>query len=107
MKRKWILPLVLVVLALGIGLRLAGNKKKIDAAKQPVDRSAFAIPVNVISTAIAAVEGSFSVPGTLEPYDHAKVMLQAQGKLANLNVDLGSRVSSSIIICVIPDCSFR
>ncbi|TXI82383.1 MAG: efflux RND transporter periplasmic adaptor subunit [Flavobacteriales bacterium] len=98
MKRKWILPLVLVVLALGIGLRLAGNKKKIDAAKQPVDRSAFAIPVNVISTAIAAVEGSFSVPGTLEPYDHAKVMLQAQGKLANLNVDLGSRVSKGQVL---------
>lgn len=98
MKRKWILPLVLVVLALGIGLRLAGNKKKLDAAKQPVDRSAFAIPVNVITTANAPVGGAFSVPGTLEPYEQAKVMVQAQGKLAQLSVDLGSRVSKGQVI---------
>ncbi|MBL7953219.1 MAG: efflux RND transporter periplasmic adaptor subunit [Flavobacteriales bacterium] len=93
MKRKWILPLVLIVLALGIGFRLAANKKKIDAAKQPVDRSAFAIPVNTITAEMGAVDGAFSVPGTLEPFDHAKVMVQAQGKLASLHVDLGSRVT--------------
>ncbi len=98
MKRKWILPVVLIVLALGIGLRLAANKKKIDAAKQPIDRSAFAIPVNVITTAIATVDGAFAVPGTLEPYDHAKVMLQAQGKLAELHVDLGSRVGKGQVL---------
>jgi hypothetical protein len=33
-----------VVLAVGIGLKLAANKKKLNAAKQPIDRSAFAIP---------------------------------------------------------------
>ncbi|MBX2971511.1 MAG: efflux RND transporter periplasmic adaptor subunit [Flavobacteriales bacterium] len=98
MKRNWILPIVLVVLALGIGLRLAGNKKKLDAAKQPIDRSGFAIPVNVIVAAIAPVEGGFSVPGTLEPYDHAKVMVQSQGKLASLHVDLGSRVAKGQVL---------
>ena len=98
MKRKWILPLVLIVLALGIGLRLAGNKKKLDAAKQPVDRSGFAIPVNTITTAMGAVDGAFSVPGTLEPHDHAKVMVQAQGKLASMQVDLGSRVSKGQVL---------
>lgn len=98
MQRKWILPLVLIVLASGIGLRLAANKKKLDSAKQPVDRSGFAIPVNVITTAMAEEEGNFSVPGSLEPYDHAKVMLQAQGKLAGLNVDLGSRVAKGQVL---------
>lgn len=98
MKRKLILPLVLLAVALGIGLRLAANKKKIEAAKQPVDRSGFAIPVNAINTAIAPVAGAFSVPGTLEPYDRAKVMVQAQGKLASLNVDLGSRVAKGQVM---------
>lgn len=96
--RKWMLPLVLVALALGIGLKLAANKKKLDAAKQPVDRSGFAIPVTAFTTAITDVEGTFTVPGTLEPYDHAKVMVQAQGKLASLNVDLGSRVSKGQVL---------
>ena len=98
MKRKWILPLVLIVLATGIGLRLAGNKKKLDAAKQPIDRSAFAIPVNTMTTSTGAVAGTFTVPGTLEPYDQAKVMLQAQGKLAELHVDLGSRVARGQVL---------
>jgi len=98
MKRNWILPLLLIVLALGIGLRLASNKKKIDAARQPIDRSAFAIPVNVVVAAPASIDGTFTVPGTLEPYDHAKVMVQSQGKLAALNVDLGARVSKGQVL---------
>lgn len=98
MKRKWILPLVLIVLALVIGLKLAANKQKLDAAKEPVDRSGFAIPVNTITTTREAVLGSFSVPGTLEPIDHARVMVQAQGKLEHLSVDLGSRVSKGQVI---------
>lgn len=98
MKRKWILPTVLIVLTLGIGLRLAANKKKLDAAKQPVDRSGFAIPVSIITTALGKADGSFSVPGTLEPYEHAKVMVQAQGKLASLSVDLGSHVSKGQVL---------
>ena len=98
MKRKLILPLVLVALALGIGLKLAANKKELDAAKQPVDRSAFAFPVNVYTVAMNPVDGTFSVPGTLEPYDHAKVMVQSQGKLASLGVDLGSRVGKGQVL---------
>jgi len=98
MKRNWILPLVLIMLALSIGLKLAANKKKLDSAKQSIDRSAFAIPVNTITTTQAAVEGTFSVPGTLEPHDHAKVMVQSQGKLASLTVDLGSRVTKGQVL---------
>ncbi len=98
MNRKMILPLVLLVLALGIGFKLAANKKKLDAAKQPVDRSAFAFPVNTITTVRDTLTGDFSVPGVLEPVDHAKVMVQAQGKLASLNVVLGSRVTRGQVL---------
>ena len=92
MKRKLILPIVLIILTVGVGLKLASNKEKINAAKQPVDRSGFAIPVTVFTASPNALAATFSVPGTLEPQDHAKVMVNAQGKLASLNVDLGSRV---------------
>jgi len=98
MNRKLILPLVLIVLALGVGLKLAANKKKLNAAKQPIDRSAIAIPVTVMTTAIAPVSGTFSVPGTLEPHDHVRVMLNAQGRLAELNVGLGSRVTKGQVL---------
>ncbi|MFT3886502.1 MAG: efflux RND transporter periplasmic adaptor subunit [Flavobacteriales bacterium] len=96
--RKLILPLVLLVVALGITVKLTANKKKLNAAKQPVDRSAIAIPVTVMTAAEGSVSGTFSVAGTLEPYDHAKVMVNAQGKLASLSVDLGSRVSKGQVL---------
>lgn len=98
MNRKWILPVVLIVLALAIGTKLAANKKQLDAAKQPIDRSGFAIPVTVFAATDAPVSGTFSVPGSLEPYDHAKVMVNAQGKLASLSVDLGSRVTKGQVM---------
>jgi len=98
MNRKLVLPLILLVVALGVAFKLASNKSKLNAAKQPVDRSAIAIPVTVMTSAMAPLSASFSVPGTLEPYDHAKVMLNAQGKLASLSVDLGSRVTKGQVI---------
>jgi membrane fusion protein (multidrug efflux system) len=51
-----------------------------------------------MTTAIGRCQGTFSVPGTLEPYDHAKVMVNAQGKLASLSVDLGSRVTKGQVL---------
>lgn len=98
MNRKLILPIVLIALALGVGLKLAANKKKINAAKQPVDRSAFAIPVTVFTANPMPVAATFSVPGTLEPQEQAKVMVNAQGKLASLSVDLGSRVTKGQVL---------
>jgi len=98
MNRKLFLPLVLLVVAVGIAFKLYANKQKLNAAKQPVDRSAIAIPITVMTTAIGPVSGTFSVPGTLEPYDHGKVMLNAQGKLASLSVDLGSRVTKGQVL---------
>ena len=98
MNRKLILPIILLVLALGVAFKLASNKAKLNAAKHPVDRSAIAIPVTVMTSAMAPLSASFTVPGTLEPYDHAKVMLNAQGKLASLTVELGSYVTKGQVI---------
>lgn len=98
MNRKHILPIILLALVLGMAFKLASNKARLNAAKQPVDRSSIAIPVTVMSAAMAPVSSSFTVPGTLEPYDHAKVMLNAQGKLASLSVDLGSQVTKGQVI---------
>lgn len=98
MNRKLILPIILLVLALGVAFKLASNKAKLNAAKHPVDRSAIAIPVTVMSSVMAPLSANFTVPGTLEPYDQAKVMLNAQGKLASLSVDLGSQVTKGQVI---------
>lgn len=98
MNRKFILPIILLLVVLGAAFRLASNKAELNAAKQPVDRSAIAIPVTVMTAAMAPLSDSFIVPGTLEPYDHAKVMLNAQGKLASLSVDLGSYVTKGQVI---------
>jgi RND family efflux transporter MFP subunit len=98
MKRKFILPAVIIVTVLGFGFKLAVNKQKINAANQPVDRSAFAIPVTTLVAGETTVSGTFSVPGELEPRDQAQVMVNASGKLAYLNVELGSRVSKGQVI---------
>ena len=98
MKRKLILPIIIGLTVLGFGFKLAVNKKKINAANQPVDRSAFAIPVTTLTAGETAVGGTFSVPGELEPRDQAQVMVNAAGKLAHLNVELGSHVSKGQVI---------
>lgn len=98
MKRKFILPIVLILLTVGVGLKLASNKKKLNAAKQPVDRSGFAIPVTVFKADARTAGAHFTVPGTLEPQEHAKVMVNAQGKLARLSVDLGSKVTKGQVL---------
>lgn len=98
MKRKFILPLIVAVTVLGFGFQLAANKKKIDEANTPVDRSGFAIPVTTLTAAPAAIPGSFSVPGELQPREQAQVMVNASGKLAYLSVDLGSRVHKGQVL---------
>lgn len=98
MKRKLILPIIIGLTVLGFGFKLAANKKKINAANQPVDRSAFAIPVTTLTAGETAVGGTFSVPGELRPRDQAQVMVNAAGKLAYLNVELGSKVTKGQVI---------
>lgn len=98
MKRKLILPLVIALTVLGFGFKLAVNKKKINEANKPVDRSAFAIPVTTLTAGEAPVAGTFTVPGELEPRDQAQIMVNASGKLAYLNVELGSKVNKGQVI---------
>ena len=98
MKRKFILPLVIVLTVLGFGFKLAVNKKKINAANKPVDRSAFAIPVTTLTAGATSVAGTFTIPGELEPRDQAQVMVNASGKLASRHVELGAHVKKGQVI---------
>lgn len=97
-KKKIIVITGVIVLVAMIGLRLASNKKTINALNKPVDRSQITVPVNVSIVAIGPVETSFVLPAVVKPMNEANLSLSASGKVKFLSFDVGTRVSKGQMI---------
>ncbi len=98
MKRNLIIVWIVVgVLAL-IGFRLFSNKKALNEKNKVVDRSSISVPVTTTNAFSGAVSGKFSVPAIVEPYNSAKVSINAAGKLKDLNLELGTVVSKGQLL---------
>jgi RND family efflux transporter MFP subunit len=99
MKAKRIITIILIVSVLAaiiIGLMM--NKKKLDEAKQPVDRSNIAVKVTVDTVSIKMVEGTITQPATLITDNDAGVSAETSGKINSLNIQLGSSVRKGQVI---------
>lgn len=75
-----------------IGFRLASNKKKIDEKNQLPTNTSVAIPVTVAEVAEATVNQQLVKTGNLIPFKEADIMATAQGKVTQVNFDLGSSI---------------
>jgi RND family efflux transporter MFP subunit len=99
MKAKRIITIIVIALvpvAIIIGLMM--NKKKLDVAKQPVDRSNIAIKVTVDTVSMKTVNGAVTQPATLITDGDASVSAETSGKISSLNIQLGTTVKKGQVI---------
>lgn len=92
MKRTIFILLAVVALGGLIGWRLVSNKKHIDASKQVVDRTGVVVPVTVVNAERKAISGNFATTATLEAWAETDIVAATQGKLTQLNIEVGSIV---------------
>lgn len=99
MKRKVIIPIVVIVVLAGLaGFKLASNKKKIDESKKVQVDTNLAIPVTVAEAYTKTVQGGFIKTGSLIPFREANIMASAQGKVTQVYFDLGSNVREGQVL---------
>ena len=98
MVKKIIIGIVVLALIGWVAFTLIKNKKEIDRKNVTVDRSAFAVPVAVSKAFIANVEGDFILPAVTEANTETDVIVSAQGKLIELNIELGSFVTKGQVL---------
>lgn len=98
-KRKLILPIaVLVLIVLSIVSVLASNKRKIDKASEPVDRTKIAVAVTVANAEIKTLNIGTEYPATTQPYEEAVLNAQTSGLISYLNVSLGQYVRKGQVL---------
>ena len=97
-KRVIIIIVVALVIAGAITWRLVTNKQKINAKKDEVKNTEFAIPVNVDTVESKPLSGNLLKTGTLAPFEEASIMAAAPGQVVSLNFDLGTRVTAGQVI---------
>ncbi|MCF2447640.1 efflux RND transporter periplasmic adaptor subunit [Dyadobacter sp. CY345] len=99
MKSKRIITiLVIALIPIAIFFGLASNKKKLEDAKKPVDRSNVAIKVTVDTVSSKTMDGSVTQPATLISDDDASISAETAGKISSLNIQLGTSVRKGQII---------
>ncbi|MDB5272968.1 MAG: efflux transporter, family, subunit [Chitinophagaceae bacterium] len=101
MKKKIIIISGLVVVVLAIVLTLANNKRKIDASKKVVDRSAVPVYVSTFNVQSLPIQGNLNIPAVLSANEEANISAATSGKIVSLNIELGSRVSKGQVIGVL------
>jgi RND family efflux transporter MFP subunit len=105
-KRVWIILIVLIIGGL-IAWRLAGNKKKLDAKKEPVVQNATSIPVNVDTVKRSAISEQLIKTGTLVPWQESDIAATTAGTLQSVSFNLGSIVRQGATIAVIDNRSLQ
>lgn len=99
MKYKRILTIIVIALipiAIIIGLLI--NKGKLNEAKKPIDRSNIAVKVIVDTVSYKTIDGSFSQPATIIADEEANIAAETSGKIATLNINLGTSVRKGQVI---------
>jgi membrane fusion protein (multidrug efflux system) len=97
MKKTLIIGGIVAVIAI-IALRLISNKKTINENKQVVDRSQIPVSVTVASVEEKAINSSFQLPATLNPFEESIITSTVAGKITQLTINNGSHVGKGQII---------
>jgi RND family efflux transporter MFP subunit len=97
MRKKIIYISITTILIASIGIVLANNKSKIDAAAKP-NKENFVIPVKAVAVKLDSFATSFTLNGSTAPYREVKISAENPGKLTNVFVQNGDRLRAGQII---------
>ena len=100
MKRRIISFAICLVILAAIGVALANNKAKIDAAAKPAKEVAI-IPVKVFEVKMDSFNTSFSITGSTIPVREVKIASEVQGKLVGLYIKNGDEVKAGQVIAAL------
>jgi RND family efflux transporter MFP subunit len=87
-----------VVFAAAIIFTLIKNKHKLDENKKVIDRSIIPVSVTVFSVTKADLKDSFNYAASLYANEEATISASTAGKIDNLNIELGTKVSKGQVI---------
>jgi len=92
MKKKLVISLIFITIIGFVAFRLAANKKKINAKKQPVKIENVQIPVTIAPVREEVQEARLVKTGMLAPFREAKVLCGRSGNVQRLLFNLGDNV---------------
>ncbi|WP_288462507.1 efflux RND transporter periplasmic adaptor subunit [uncultured Chryseobacterium sp.] len=98
-RKKLILPLaILALIILSIVIVLVSNKKKIDKASEPVDRTKVPVSVTIAKAQYTTLNVQAAYPAVTQPYEEAMLYAQTSGLITYLNVSLGQAVHKGQVL---------
>jgi len=101
---KRIITIVVALLVFGlIAFRLVNNKKEIASKNQVKDTSDVRVMVNVTPVQSRVSERNLRLVGTVTADQVIEVKSEVQGKILNLNVDLGDKVRKGQVLARVDD----
>lgn len=100
MKKKIVTISICLLIVVGIGVVLANNKAKIDAAAKPV-KERRVIPVKVFEVKEDSFNTSFTINGSTVPAKEVKIASEVQGKLVGLYIENGDQVRAGQVIATL------
>lgn len=96
--KRIITVIVIVAVPVAIIIGLMKNKKTLDDAKKPVDRSNTAVKVTIDTVSMKTIDDAITQPATLITDDGAVISAETSGKINSLNINLGSSVRKGQVI---------
>lgn len=97
--KKYIIPgVVILAITVATAFQLTSNKRKLDKAKEPVDRTKIPVAVKVITASREPLYINAQYPATILPLEDARVFVQSSGIVEWLSIDLGSKVRKNQVI---------
>ncbi|PZR20225.1 MAG: hypothetical protein DI539_11475 [Flavobacterium psychrophilum] len=98
MKRKTIYIIILTAILLAITVTLVSNKKELNKANTPVDRTNIPVAVRTVFVKKGTMNITTSYPATIRPFDEVRMYAESAGMVTSLSVDLGNKVSKGQLL---------
>ncbi|HTJ53043.1 MAG TPA: efflux RND transporter periplasmic adaptor subunit [Cyclobacteriaceae bacterium] len=101
MKKKTIMIIVGVLIAVLIVWKLASNKKELNLKSKPSDTAEVSIPVKVATVQLEAIKMDIKKTGSVVPFKESKVLTTSGGTIQKCSIELGQTVERGQVLAVL------